>query len=59
MASSLQLNGLMSPLPCTQSVEKTSDTISFLCNNYLSWILSFSGYTQLIWTSKVSRSICS
>jgi hypothetical protein len=33
--------------------------ISLLCNHYLSWIPSFSGYTQLIWTSKVSRSMCS
>jgi hypothetical protein len=36
-----------------------SSAISFLCNNYLSWVLSFSVYTQQIWTSKVSRSMCS
>jgi hypothetical protein len=30
-----------------------------LCNNYWFWILSFSGFTQPIWTRKVSRSMCS
>jgi hypothetical protein len=36
-----------------------SFAISLLCNNYWFWILSFSGFTQPIWTRKVSRSMCS
>jgi hypothetical protein len=44
---------------CVKNIQDTLPRPPFLCNNYLSCIPCSSGYTQPIWTSKVSRSICS